>query len=242
MATPKKQPAAKSIPVGEPKPHPVARKMATLRLPRHGALIIAAIAGIVVFTLMLWLNPSSALIGGSIAMFIVYLVLIGLTMPILTGDYLRSRADDADAPTAIIFAVVLAVVGLCCATLFKTLHAQGGPAAEEVALSVVSVLLGWFVVHTMAAMHYAYEYYETASDAAGAGHVGGLDFRQSEAPDGMAFLYFSYVIGVAFAVSDIQIASPKMRRIVLIHSVFSYFFNTLIVAATVNVAVAVGGS
>jgi uncharacterized membrane protein len=31
-----------------------------------------------------------------------------------------------------------------------------------------------------------------------------------------------------------------MRKFVLVHSVFSYFFNTLIVAATVNVAVAVG--
>ena len=58
----------------------------------------------------------------------------------------------------------------------------------------------------------------------------------------MAFLYFAYVIGTAFAVSDIRVTSSKMRKIVLLHSTFAYFFNTLIVAATVNVAVAVGGA
>jgi uncharacterized membrane protein len=41
-------------------------------------------------------------------------------------------------------------------------------------------------------------------------------------------------------VSDIRITSAKLRKIVLVHATFSYFFNTLIVAATVNVAVAVG--
>jgi len=31
-----------------------------------------------------------------------------------------------------------------------------------------------------------------------------------------------------------------MRKLVMLHSVFSFFFNTLIVAAMVNVTVAVG--
>ena len=73
------------------------------------------------------------------------------------------------------------------------------------------------------------------------GVVGGLEFPEGDNPDGVSFVYFAYVIGVAFAVSDIRVTSNKMRKIVLLHSTFSYFFNTLIVAATVNVAVAVGG-
>jgi uncharacterized membrane protein len=113
-----------------------------------------------------------------------------------------------------------------------------------VILSVASVLLGWFVVHTMAAMHYAYEYYESPSANPGGKSgklIGGLEFPEGDNPDGVAFLYFAYVIGTAFAVSDIRVTSNKMRKLVVLHSTFSYFFNTLIVAATVNVAVAVGG-
>ncbi|MEO5806652.1 DUF1345 domain-containing protein [Devosia sp.] len=244
MATRKQQPVkanAKPAAASARKPHPLAARMAVTRLPRHGALLSAAAVGVVTFIVMLWFNAAFALVGGAIAMFLVYLGLTALIMPALSGEYLRSRADDADAPTGVIFAVVIAVVLLCCGTLFMALRNKNGLVGVGIGLSIASVLLGWFVIHTMAAMHYAYEYYETKPGHPGGGSVGGLDFESGEQPDGMAFLYFAYVIGVAFAVSDVQVSSPKMRKLVMIHSVFSYFFNTLIVAATVNVAVAVGG-
>ena len=123
---------------------------------------------------------------------------------------MRSKAAEADAPVAFIFAVIVAVVAICCVTLFMALNGRGAPAAVEVGLSIVSVLLGWFTIHTMAAMHYAYEYYE-ADDTSGGGPSKGLNFPDNGEPDGMEFVYFAYVIGVAFAVSDVQIQSRKMR-------------------------------
>ena len=108
-------------------------------------------------------------------------------------------------------------------------------------VGLVSVFLGWFTVHTMAALHYAFEYYQ--SDEAGGDDphkVGGLRFPDGDTPDGVAFLYFSYAIGTSTAVSDVDVISNDMRKLVMLHSVFSFFFNTLIVAAMVNVTVAVG--
>ncbi|KQX42503.1 hypothetical protein ASD04_00580 [Devosia sp. Root436] len=221
-------------------------RIASMRLPRHGAFFIALASGLAVFFVTLWLWPAFAVPIGAIAMFAIYLALVGAMLPVLTSDFLRSRADEADTPTGFIFAAVIGVVGVCCATLFMALNGnEDGPLLEEVLLSVASVLLGWFTIHTMAALHYAYEYYESPSanpeSGKGGELIGGLDFPEGDNPDGVAFLYFAYVIGTAFAVSDIRITSNKMRKIVLLHSTFSYFFNTLIVAATVNVAVAVGG-
>lgn len=215
----------------------------SLKLPRHGAVFIGLGVGVVVVLVCLWLVPVFAVPFGAIAMFVTYLGLMFFTLPVLTSEFLRARAESTDSPTPLIFAIVLLVVGTCCVTLFMALNGEDGPLLYEVILSVVSVLLGWFVVHTLAAMHYAYEYYESPSanpTGNGGGLIGGLDFPEGDNPDGVAFLYFAYVIGVAFAVSDIRITSNKMRKFVLIHSTFSYFFNTLIVAATVNVAVAVG--
>ena len=217
---------------------------ASLKLPRHGALFIGLAVGVVVFAVTLWLLPVFAVPIGAIAMFVVYLGLIAVTLPVLTPQVLKGRANNTDTPTPLIFVVVLGVVGTCCGTLFMALNGQGGPLLYEVILSVASVLLGWFVIHTMAAMHYAYEYYESPSASPGNTSdvlIGGLEFPEGDNPDGVAFLYFAYVIGTAFAVSDIRVTSNKMRKIVVMHSTFSYFFNTLIVAATVNVAVAVGG-
>jgi uncharacterized membrane protein len=210
------------------------------RVPRHGAFYIGLGVGVGALVAALLLVPAFAIAIGAIAMFVTYLVVVALTLPMLTPQFLKSHADDADTPAPVIFLVVIGVVAVCCGTLFMALNGRSGPALEEVLLSIVSVLLGWFVVHTMAALHYAYEYYELLPEGS-TGLARGLDFPEGDNPDGMAFLYFAYVIGTAFAVSDIRVTSNKMRKIVMLHSTFSYFFNTLIVAATVNVAVAVGG-
>lgn len=220
------------------------QRVAAASLPRHGALYIGLAVGALVFLVTLWFLPAFAVPFGAIAMFVVYLSLMFVTLPVLSAEFLRARADATDSPTPLIFVVVLGVVGTSCVTLFMALNSKDGPLLYEVILSVTSVLLGWFVVHTLAAMHYAYEYYESPSanpKGDSGGPIGGLEFPEGDNPDGVAFLYFAYVVGVAFAVSDIRVTSNKMRKMVLMHSTFSYFFNTLIVAATVNVAVAVGG-
>lgn len=229
-----RQPVGKAAAQG---PH--RSRLAAARLPRHSAFYLGLAAGLTVFASSVWIWPVFAFSFAAIAMFAVYLGFVALMMPVLTADFLRARPDDADVPVALIFGAVLLIVAACCASLFIALNGHQGPVLWEVALSIVSVLLGWFAVHTMAAMHYAYAYYETPPGG-GEGSAGGLDFSDAGGPDGMAFLYFAYVIGVAFAVSDIRVTSARMRRIVLVHSTFAYFFNTLIVAATVNVAVAVG--
>ena len=94
----------------------------------------------------------------------------------------------------------------------------------------------------MAALHYAYEYYEAPDEAGGDSTVaGGLNFAGDEEPNGAAFLYFSYVLGAAVATSDVKVTSNSMRRRVIAHSTFAFFFNTVILAATVNVALTLGG-
>jgi uncharacterized membrane protein len=111
-------------------------------------------------------------------------------------------------------------------------------------LSILSVLLGWFSVNTMMGLHYAYEYYESRDASPGkrgqGPFVGGLLFPDGDKPDGVSFLYFSYVVGMTAQVSDVQVSSNKMRRLVLVHGVFSFFFNTIILAAAVNIIVSLG--
>ncbi|MBN9548329.1 MAG: DUF1345 domain-containing protein, partial [Alphaproteobacteria bacterium] len=42
--------------------------------------------------------------------------------------------------------------------------------------------------------------------------------------------------------ADTGITTTHMRRVVLLHSTLSFFFNTVIVAAAVNLAVSLGAS
>jgi len=211
-------------------------------LPRHFAFYAAAGVGSLLFLVTLAFAPLYAIAIGANGMFLTYLVLTGVVVPHLSADYLMKRPDEADAPVAVIFSITGLVVVVAVGALFITLNDGDITDPLEIVLSVVSVLLGWFTVHTMAGLHYAHEYY-IDDPAGGDGAVlAGLDFPGSSPPDGFAFIYFSYVIGMTAQVADVAVSSPAMRLRVTLHGLFSFFFNTVIVAATVNVVVTLAGS
>jgi uncharacterized membrane protein len=64
---------------------------------------------------------------------------------------------------------------------------------------------------------------------------GGLEFPGNEEPAYMDFVYFSFVIGMTFQVSDVQITSKRIRQLAWIHGVLSFAFNTFIVALSINI-------
>ncbi|MDB5506578.1 MAG: hypothetical protein JWR75_1216 [Devosia sp.] len=186
--------------------------------------------------------PAYAIGIGADVMFATYLAVMAFNLPRLTPAFLREHAQDEDTPPLAIFLVVLGVVAVSTVFLFLVLNDASHADMGKVLISVTSVVLGWFTVHTMAAMHYAFEFYEDPS-ASGDGPgeaVGGLNFPGTDDPDGVAFLYFSYVIGMTAQVSDVSITSRKMRAIATMHSIFAFFFNTVIVAATINIVVSLG--
>ena len=212
---------------------------------RHQPFYLACAIGLVAFALSFWLLRASAVGVGGNAMFIAYLGMVFFKMKRLTPAFLAQHAREEDAPVVGIFFVACAVVVTCTVSLFLSLNGQGPTNVVEVVLSVASVLLGWFTIHTMAALHYAYEYYEAPPKPRKKGEpdvTGGMVFPGEDEPDGSAFLYFAYVMGTAVATSDVKVTSNAMRRRVMIHGTFAFFFNTVIVAATVNVVLSLGGS
>jgi uncharacterized membrane protein len=104
-------------------------------------------------------------------------------------------------------------------------HLHGGAQLGVALLSVVSIALSWTLVHTLYALRYARMYYRKG---------GGIDFNQKEPPRYSDFAYLSFTLGMTFQVSDTNITSSYIRRTILRHTLLSYLFGTVIVAATVN--------
>lgn len=217
--------------------------MAEPIMTRHRSFFIALAVGIVVGLASLALAPALAITLGVNSFFLLYLILTLAAARKLNADFLRKHAADEDAPAPFILLVMFAAVAASAISLFLVLI-QGEPRmALQLSLGVASVVLGWFAVHTMWAMHYAFEYYQAPDNEpdgrSKSGKVrAGLDFPGGEDPNGVAFVYFAYVIGMTAQTSDTAITSNAMRRLVIVHGVFSFFFNTVIVAAAVNIAVA----
>lgn len=211
------------------------------KLPRQAPFYLGLAAGLISAAICLVLAPAYVVAVAANTMFIVYLVLVAFELPQLDPAFLRRRAADADSPVAAIFAAAILIVIVAITFLFLTLN-HGGPLNPvEIAMSVISVLLGWFTINTMASLHYAHEYYEDPEEGAGQ-PVGGLDFPECPQPAGLDFLYFGFVVGMTAQVSDVQVTSRPMRRLVLMHSIFAFLFNTVLVAATVNVVVTAAGN
>ena len=202
----------------------------------HGRFYCAALAGVA-----LWLAaqqlcwPLPPLVGGD-AFFVIYLALMARFALWITPDGLRRRASVADEGIPLIAPLALAAVVLSLAAIFPLIARGGRPDLPDLSLAVASVPLGWSTLHTIAAFHYAHLYYATEGEDAG--DAGGLDFPGTKEPGAWDFLYFSFVIGMTAQVSDVTIHSASMRRLVLGHSIVSFFYNTVLVALAVNVAVA----
>ena len=106
--------------------------------------------------------------------------------------------------------------------------------ALHLGISIATILGSWLLVHTIFTQHYAHLYYQddkTLQERKDSG----LDFPGEMEPDYWDFLYFSFVIGMTSQVSDVDVTSRQMRQLGLIHGVISFFFNTTLLAITINI-------
>ena len=99
-----------------------------------------------------------------------------------------------------------------------------------ITLAVATVVLSWTFTHTIFALHYAHDFYGEGV------HSQGLKFPGNAHPDYWDFVYFAFVIGMTFQVSDVAVTNKSIRRMVVAHGALSFFFSTAIVALTVNIA------
>ena len=79
----------------------------------------------------------------------------------------------------------------------------------------------------------AHKYYDDDPNSADK-NAGGLNFPEDDLPDNRDFAYFSFVIGMTSQVSDVDVTSREMRRLVLLHEILSFGFNIVILALTIN--------
>ncbi len=182
------------------------------------------------------------LVGWNVA---VVLYLLAATHMIVssTHESIRRRAVLSDeGRAAVLFLTAIATfvaIGAIIAELGQSRNMMGDEKNPHIFLAVVTVFSSWAFMHLIFAFHYAHEFYTEEEAAPHMSHSemrGGLRFPNTPMPQYIDFLYFSYVIGVAFQTADVEIGSRTMRAVVLVHGVVAFFFNTTIVALMVNIS------
>lgn len=171
-----------------------------------------------------------------------YLALAAMMMFSASEDSIRRRAktQDEGRTTLLVLASASAVasVGAILAQLAAVKDMSGAGKLLAVALASATIIGSWLFIHLIFALHYAHEFFleQAIRRDCAPEKRGGLIFPGTPSPDYADFLYFSYIIGVASQTADVAITSKAMRRVSLAHSVVSFFFNTTILALTINIA------
>ena len=185
-----------------------------------------------------YLRFASAAIAGWNAVAVVILALDWVTILTTPQRKIRQLAQQQDLSRFLVF---IFVVIAACAALFavgflvKAHKSQSsGHFVIHLLLTLCTVVFSWALLNTVYSLRYAHTYYGDSDQPCGQQHAGGLIFPGDMGPNYFDFAYFSFVIGMTCQVSDVQITSPRMRRITLFHSVLSFGFNTLILALLIN--------
>jgi uncharacterized membrane protein len=207
---------------------------------RHRIVISLILASAVWLVLSRNLQSSTRCIITWDTFAIAVLLLAWLTIVTTPPDKLRTRAQKQDLSHILIFIFVLVTA---CAGLFsvgflffsKQAFAEPSHFWIHLLAGLVAVVCSWMLVHTVFGLRYAHTYYGDPDGPAGPiSHARGLEFPGDREPDYMDFAYFSFVIGMTFQVSDVVITSRDFRKLVLVHGMLSFGFNTVILALALN--------
>ena len=151
---------------------------------------------------------------------------------------IRVVASTEDSSRVVVFGIVLtAILGSLMGIMLLLGNKDAWLLSKglETFIYIAGVAFSWFLLHMMFTYRYAHFYYGDHRTTKTGEHIEGLDIPGEKSPDYLDFAYFSFVIGMTFQVSDIQITSRRIRRLALLHGLLSFLFNTVIVALTINV-------
>lgn len=219
-------------------------KQSINKLHSSSRFILGLSVGALVYVLVSNKVPILAhVVLGWDALCLVILILSWFTFFTAETTNIREESRIEDSTRIVIFTIVIIATAASLGTVILLIVNRGMSVhAQELVLPVAvsGMFLSWVLVHTIFAIRYAHLFYAD-DDEHPEVHVGGLEFPGGEPPDFLDFAYFSFVLGMTFQVSDVEISSKRLRRLALLHGLISFGYNTVVVALTINLIAGLGG-
>jgi uncharacterized membrane protein len=152
---------------------------------------------------------------------------------------LRYKEEDETAP--FILAVVTVAALLSVAAIVEQLatvrQVSGAVRVAHVALAALTLTNSWLLVPSMFTTCYADMFYSASEEERP------LLFPKTPMPVFWDFAYFSFTIAAACQTSDVSTTQHPIRKVVIAHTLVSFFFNASILGFAINVTAGlIGGN
>jgi len=197
----------------------------------HLRILSSAAAAIVLYFLLPheWVWLTRLLVSWNVGV-LLFLVLACKLMFGLNAEQLTKKYEEEDeaAPVILIVSIVGAILAMASIVAFLSGLRDVGK-GPHIALAALTVIDTWVLIPTMFTLHYADMFYSVRSKDRP------LRFPDTKEPVFWDFAYFSFTISAACQTADVSTAQGTIRKVVIAHSVLSFFFNASILGFAINV-------
>jgi uncharacterized membrane protein len=164
---------------------------------------------------------------------LLFLVLICILMVSLDAKQISKRYEPEDeaAPVILVVGIVGAILAMASIMMYLSTLDAVPPShkALHIALAGLTVIDTWVLIPLLFTLHYADMYYSVRPQERP------LRFPDKGDPVFWDFAYFSFTIAAACQTADISTQQGPIRKVVIAHSVLSFFFNASILGFAINV-------
>ncbi len=145
-----------------------------------------------------------------------------------TRGVLRGLLFSRTANSALWLVLMGSVYGLVAAAYVLPRAAELAPGQRPLlsGLAFAAILSAWFATHTAYTFHYAAQQHRSGDT--------GLRFPGDEQPTLLDFAYFSFGVGKTLGTTDVTVRTRAMRRAVVLHGLFSFVFNSAVLAVALT--------
>jgi uncharacterized membrane protein len=166
--------------------------------------------------------------GVSLFLVLIYSWMTGLSAERICTKYIEEDASAQFILTVVVIAALLSVAAIVepLATLKQV---AGTERIAHTVLAALTLVNSWLLVPTMFTTHYADMFYSVAEEDRP------LNFPGTPMPVFWDFAYFSFTIAAACQTSDVSTTNREVRKVVIAHTLVSFFFNASILGFAINV-------
>jgi uncharacterized membrane protein len=202
--------------------------------------VIGGLAAALVSARYHYLPDAAPLVGWVVgaALFVTTTIWMFYTTDEATLRHHAAREDESKGIlTVVVLIAVAASMGVAMFALrdskLSSVHQLQNGRLWVLALSASTLVLSWLIAQCLFVVHYAHRYF---GDYDKDGAVdGGIAFPGEPPRTYRDFVYVAVCVGATCQVSDFNITTCRFRGLVTTHALFSFAFNTMVLALGINI-------
>jgi len=167
-----------------------------------------------------------------------YLGLFVTLMNVATAEQaaeLASLVEPSGVRTVVLVMLLSMVSIVSVGVLQQTTHDADWLKGFHLAGSLAAICLAWLIVHIQFGLLYMHMYYDDTITDDALPYDEGMAIPERKVGDYWDFMYYSFTIAMCYQTSDVTITAPAVRRVTLLHAIFSFFYVVAIVGLVVNI-------